>query len=78
MCLSNRPIIKNKETPMSFLDQIKQPRPYLATTARHIMINQAKRKKIEESYLKNLAEQPEHLQPPPEQLFIILEKKINF
>ena len=57
----------------NLLEQIKQPRPYLATTARHIMINQVKRKKIEESYLKNLAEQPEHLQHSPEQLFIILE-----
>ena len=30
MCLSNRPIIKNKETPMSFLDQIKQRRTIYA------------------------------------------------
>ena len=30
MCLSNRPIIKNKETPMSFLDQIKQRRSIYA------------------------------------------------
>ena len=30
MCLSNRPIIKNKETHMSFLDQIKQRRTIYA------------------------------------------------
>lgn len=53
--------------------KIKEPRPYLATTAKHIILNQIRRRKIEEDYLKFLAEQEESVEHSPEELLIVCE-----
>lgn len=56
------------------IENIKQPRPYLATTAKNIMINHARRKKIEDEYLKYIKEQyDEELEHSPEELYIVFE-----
>lgn len=55
------------------IEQIKQPRPYLVTTARNIIINQARRKKIEEEYIKILSEQAEEFDHSPEHMVLVIE-----
>lgn len=54
-------------------EKIKEPRPYLATIAKNIILNQIRRKKIEEDYLRLLAEQEEALDCSPEQIVTVLE-----
>ncbi|AOA57744.1 RNA polymerase sigma factor [Acinetobacter larvae] len=55
------------------ITQIKEPRPYLATTAKHLILNHWRRQKIEENYLKFLAEQQEELVADPEHVFILMQ-----
>lgn len=54
-------------------EKIKESRPYLATIAKNIILNQIRRKKIEESYLRFLAEQEAQFDYSPEQILSILE-----
>jgi RNA polymerase sigma factor (sigma-70 family) len=55
------------------LSQIQSPRAYLLTTAKNIVINQARRKKIEMAYLQMLAEHEQVVQHSPEQMFLLVE-----
>ena len=55
------------------LKQIQSPRAYLLTTAKNIVINQARRKKIEAAYVQMLAEQEHDLQHSPEQICLLVE-----
>jgi RNA polymerase sigma-70 factor (ECF subfamily) len=52
---------------------IAQPRPYLATIARGLMIDHFRRHDLEQAYLAELAMVPEALQPSPEERAILLE-----
>lgn len=52
---------------------IAQPRSYLATIARGLMIDHFRRQDIEQAYLAELALVPESLQPSPEERAILLE-----
>ena len=52
---------------------IAQPKSYLATIARGLMIDHFRRNDIEQAYLAELALVPEALQPSPEERAMLLE-----
>lgn len=53
--------------------EIAQPKSYLATIARGLMVDHFRRNDIERAYLAELAQVPEALQPSPEERAILLE-----
>lgn len=52
---------------------IQQPRPYLATIAKGLMIDCLRRYRIEQSYLDALKDYPEQDAPSPETQYLIVE-----
>lgn len=54
---------------------VREPRAFLATTAKRLMVDQARRKMIEEAYLRELAAASAHLggPPSPEQILDTLQ-----
>lgn len=59
------------------LHEIEQPRAYLTTVAKSLMMNWFNRKRIEQAYIEVLAEQPEWEQPSPEQNYLIIETLVE-
>lgn len=55
------------------LNDIKEPRAYLTTIAKGILVNWYQRQALERSYLEALARLPEAVVPSPEQQLVILE-----
>lgn len=55
------------------LDKIREPRAYLMVTAKNIIINQARRQKIETEYLKRVAEQQDEEDYSPESIVLVIE-----
>ena len=58
------------------LGALREPRAYLTTAARHLMIDRARRRKIEDAYLRELAlavDLLEGLHQSPEQILLTLE-----
>ncbi|BAP44124.1 sigma-70 family RNA polymerase sigma factor [Pseudomonas sp. 21LCFQ010] len=58
------------------LGRLREPRAFLTTTARHLLIDRARRRKIEDAYLRELAltaDVLEHCQQSPEQILLTLE-----
>ncbi|TEA78857.1 sigma-70 family RNA polymerase sigma factor [Allopusillimonas ginsengisoli] len=55
------------------IDNIKEPRAYLTTVARGILVNWYERKALERAYLEALALLPEPETPSPEHRQLILE-----
>ncbi|MDZ7855874.1 MAG: sigma-70 family RNA polymerase sigma factor [Sphaerotilus sp.] len=55
------------------LQTIQQPRAYLTTVARGLMINWCQRQALERAYLQALAALPEPQAPSPEQRLLILQ-----
>jgi RNA polymerase sigma-70 factor (ECF subfamily) len=53
--------------------EIVEPRAYLTTIAKGLLINHWRRLSIEQAYLERLASYPEALMPSPEENAIILE-----
>lgn len=53
--------------------EAREPRAYLTTVAKGLMINWFQRQSLERAYLEALAGLPEELAPSPEQRFIVLE-----
>lgn len=53
--------------------RLQQPRPYLATVARRVMIDSFRRHGLEQAYLQALAEQPESYALSPEDKLLMLE-----
>ncbi|TRX74659.1 sigma-70 family RNA polymerase sigma factor [Pseudomonas mangiferae] len=53
--------------------EAREPRAYLVTVARGLMINWYQRQSLERAYLDALASLPEALAPPPEQRLVVLE-----
>lgn len=54
-------------------DQIREPRDYLATVARGLVIDRYRRKAIESAYLQSLAARPEQVTPSEEDRAIIID-----
>lgn len=59
------------------LDQVQEPRAYLTTIARNLLINQVRRQAIEQAYLDALAALPEPVAPPPEVRLMALETLVE-
>ncbi len=59
------------------LDAVQEPRAYLATIARNLLINHVRRRAIERAYLDALALLPEPVAPSPEARLIVLETLIE-
>ncbi len=55
------------------LDAIREPRAYLHTIAKGLLINHWRRKQIEQAYLDALALQPEAVMPSPESQALTIE-----
>lgn len=55
------------------LSAVREPKGYLATIARRLMIDRLRRAHLEKAWLQVVAEQPEALQMPPEQHLALLE-----
>ena len=55
------------------LQAIREPRPYLATVAKGLMVNHLRRRALERAYLDSLAALPEEQQPGPETRYLLLE-----
>jgi RNA polymerase sigma-70 factor (ECF subfamily) len=55
------------------LERLLEPRAYLTTIAKRLMLNLFRRRSLEQAYLDALACLPEALAPSPEQRLIILE-----
>lgn len=56
---------------------LQEPRAYLTTIARHLLINQVRRRAIEQAYLDALAAMPESVAPPPEARLMLLETLVE-
>ena len=55
------------------LDAIREPRAYLHTIARGLLINHWRRRQIEQAYLEAIALQPEAVAPSPESQVMVVE-----
>ena len=55
------------------LDELQEPRAYLVTIGKRLLINFQRRRSLEQAYLDALAELPEALAPSPEQRWALLE-----
>lgn len=53
--------------------RIEQPRPFLVTVARHLVIREHRRRLLERAYLDTLALLPPDLAPSPEERLIAIE-----
>ena len=53
--------------------ELREPRAYLSTVARSLMIDMFRRRALEQAYLAELAQMPEAEQPSPELQLLILE-----
>lgn len=59
------------------MDRVEEPRAYLTTIARNLLINQVRRRAIEQSFLDALAAMPEPVAPPPEVRLMMLETLVE-
>lgn len=57
----------------SELEHLREPRAYLTTVAHGLMVNQLRRRKLEQSYLEALAQVPASDMPSPETQAMLLE-----
>lgn len=56
---------------------VQEPRAYLTTVARNLLINHVRRRAIEQAYLDALALLPELVAPAPEERLIFLETLVE-
>ncbi|XAH21245.1 sigma-70 family RNA polymerase sigma factor [Xylophilus sp. GW821-FHT01B05] len=59
------------------IDRINEPRAYLTTIARNLLINHVRRRAIEQAYLDALALLPESVAPSPEARLMVLETLVE-
>jgi RNA polymerase sigma factor (sigma-70 family) len=57
--------------------ELREPRAYLSTIARSLMIDMFRRRTLEQAYLDTLASQPEQLDVSPETRAIIVETLVE-
>lgn len=55
------------------VDQVQEPRAYLTTIARRLLVNHLRRRQIERAYLDALAALPEAQMPAPEARLMVME-----
>jgi RNA polymerase sigma factor (sigma-70 family) len=54
-------------------DDIREPKPFLATIAKRLLANHCRREEVERTYLDALAQMPEPTYPSPETLSVVME-----
>lgn len=54
-------------------DSIQQPRAYLSTIARRLMLDRHRRRQLENAYLERLSLLPERVAPSPEEQHLLIE-----
>lgn len=54
--------------------ELQEPRAYLKTIGKRLLVNYYKRRSLEQAYLETLAQLPEHCAPSPEQRWQVLER----
>ncbi|TDF84740.1 sigma-70 family RNA polymerase sigma factor [Pseudomonas sp. H9] len=52
---------------------LQEPRHFLVTVARRVMVDSFRRRAVEQAYLQTLAEQPEALVPSPEDQLMLIQ-----
>lgn len=52
---------------------LREPRHFLATVAKRVMVDHLRRRSLEQAYLHALAQEPELLQASPEERLMLLE-----
>ncbi|MEH3024059.1 MAG: sigma-70 family RNA polymerase sigma factor [Pseudomonas oryzihabitans] len=62
-------LLRHPET----LGELQEPRAYLVTIGKRLLINFQRRRSLEQAYLDALAELPEACAPSPEQRWVLLE-----
>ncbi|MBA1178963.1 sigma-70 family RNA polymerase sigma factor [Pseudomonas psychrotolerans] len=62
-------LVRNPEV----LGELQEPRAYLVTIGKRLLINFRRRRSLEQAYLDALAELPEACAPSPEQRWVLLE-----
>lgn len=62
-------LVRNPEV----LGELQEPRAYLVTIGKRLLINFQRRRSLEQAYLDALAELPEACAPSPEQRWVLLE-----
>lgn len=55
------------------LGELQEPRAYLLTIGKRLLINLQRKRSLEQAYLEALAELPEACAPSPEQRWVLLE-----
>lgn len=55
------------------LSTLREPRAYLLTVGKRLLINHYQRRSLEQAYLQALATLPEHVIPSPEERWVLLE-----
>ena len=55
------------------LPSLREPRAYLLTVGKRLLVNHYKRRSLERAYLEALANLPETVMPSPEQRWLLLE-----
>lgn len=61
----------------SVIGELKQPRAWLTTVAKGLMVDRARRQRLERAYLEALASQPEATGVSPEDRLLLLETLIR-
>lgn len=61
------------ELPTEGMSVLRAPRAYLATVAKHLLINYLRRQSLEQAYLEALSILPEPEIPSPERQILVLE-----
>ncbi len=59
--------------PSESLSSLREPRAYLLTVGKRLLINHYQRRSVEQAYLQALATLPQTLVPSPEQRWILLQ-----
>ena len=57
----------------TLLEEIREPRAFLTTVAKRVLIGHLRHREVERAYLEALAHRPENFAPSPEERSIVLE-----
>src|SRR5256885_14558104 len=71
---SRSPFTRLLTAPAGDLPALREPRAYLATVARRLLINHLRRQSLEQAWLQALAALPAPQAPSPEQQLLILQR----
>ncbi|WP_075257386.1 sigma-70 family RNA polymerase sigma factor [Herbaspirillum camelliae] len=59
------------------MQEFKEPRAYLSTVAKNLVVEHWRRRELERAWLETLASMPETMAPPPETRLMLLEALVQ-